>query len=187
MTVEPQRATLGGVRLLAEATDYPSLIAGLKMLALQRQHGVSVDGLPKHIGALFDPQSRLHRFPLGDLGLAAAALGVRFQLVENEEAMVKLSGRLVEMKPSAARTRSVPFTVTREFLREIGQRGGVESARRRAIVMREGQARRAQWRASYPRRMAKLGQDERQKRWAAAKQRQRAAKKAMEAHGGNYP
>ena len=104
-------------------------------------------------------------------------LGAKLALLEDEEALKRVSGRLPQMDERNMRSRAYTRTVSEKKLSHWGRLG----AKKRASLKLKDIERKELNKKYVRKHLAGLGEAERRRRWAAAKARQRLAKRAAKA------
>jgi hypothetical protein len=179
VNAQPEPQTLAGARVLAQFSCYPGLIDALRdpAQALRISPGsaefASVSGLPERYARKLLGPGKIKRLGAVSLGPILACLGTRLALVEDEEALKRVSGRLPQMDERSMRSRAVTWTVSGKKLKEWGRLG----AKKRASLKLKDIARKELNKRYVRKHLAGLDEAERRRRWAAAKARQRAAKR----------
>jgi hypothetical protein len=195
VSAEPQQASLDGARVLAQFTSYSDLVAALRDRALELRVSPGceafseVSGLAcRHASKILSP-SKPKRMGWASLEPMLQTLGTRLVLVEDQESVDRYVKRLPQISGSRMRVRSVTWTISNRKLRECGKLGGarraenrrkVEAERASLIVMET--ARKEANRLRIRKHLAGLDPEERRKRWAEAKRRQRAKRAALQHH-----
>jgi hypothetical protein len=130
---EPQQAamTAEAPRQLAVITDangYQGLIAAFRARAEQLQIAISGDvnalaGLPQnYLGKLMAP-SQPRRIGALSLGPVLGVLGIKLVIVEDEEALRRLNGRLEKRQQPFVRTGTMEWRISRRAFRKMQAKG----------------------------------------------------------------
>jgi hypothetical protein len=119
--------------VLAEVTDYDGLIEAIRQRIKQRRIAVGgedtakVAGLPdSYLAKLTSPQP-IRRLGAISMGPVLGLLGLKLLVVEDEEALKRLSGRLSPRDEARVRSGTVQFQLSTRFMRRIQRLGGRNS------------------------------------------------------------
>jgi hypothetical protein len=117
-------------RVIAEFSEYAGFIDGLRSRVSELNvAGATVDGIAGYAAGYTQKLlgvRQVKRLGMRSMGDLLGALGLKAQLVEDPEAMARVSSRLVQRRQSvpAAGTHAVHFEVSKRFLRKIAAMGG---------------------------------------------------------------
>lgn len=138
-------------RVIAEFNDYNGMINAFRArfgalgiavgVAGEQNHAVA--GLPLgYIQKLIGPEPP-KRIGMTSLGALAGTGGVRFLMVEDDDATRKYVQRLTKRDPAFVHSDAKHVVVTRRKLRELGAKGGLARAKNMKPACRRRAAKRA--------------------------------------------
>ena len=115
-------------RQLAEATDYNGLVTAIRSRVAELQlAGETIDevaGLPARYTAKLLRPMPVRRIGMLSLGPLLGALGLKLIVVEDEDALRRVAGRLKRRNPNLVRSAASEFRLSHRFLRKIASKGG---------------------------------------------------------------
>jgi hypothetical protein len=114
-------------RIIASFNDYASMISGIRERVNELQVPLEllddISGLPtRYVSKLLGP-AQVRRFSMQSLAPLLGALGLKCLFVEDAEAIARFGGRLRKRDRTAIRSSSVEFRFSRQFMREIQEKG----------------------------------------------------------------
>jgi hypothetical protein len=123
-------------QVLAQITDYPSMLFAMRARAAERQIAISSDEAA-HVAGLSDRRltqilslrtlrnvQSVRRVGITSLGPVLGLLGVRLLMVEDEEALKRFGKRLKVRNGNLAHSGVVHHVQSVKFLKTIGKKGG---------------------------------------------------------------
>jgi hypothetical protein len=150
-TAETIPSTMPAV--IAEITDYPSLVAALRRareirsVSFQTMDEI-VTASDGYFSKVLAPNGSRRLTPLS-LGWALGALGVKCLLVEDTEALARVEARLKPKLACMARDNAVTIIRSRKFFSKIGRKGALaRNALRKRRKAAASHAARARWSSS---------------------------------------
>jgi len=135
---------------IAEFRDYAGLVAALR-LARERRN-VSFETLDKVAGLSRGYASKVlspngsRGITLRGLGWLMAGLGLKAVLIDDNDALRRINGRMVPRQETLVRSGAITLTLSRRFLSKIGRKGATSrwaKAKQRAAIARH--AANARW------------------------------------------
>jgi hypothetical protein len=117
-------------RVIAEFSEYAGFIEGLRARVSELNvAGGTIDEIAGYASGYTQKLlgvRQVKRLGMRSMGDLLGALGLKAQLVEDPEAMARVSSRLVQRRQSmpAAGSQAVHFELSRRFLRKIAAMGG---------------------------------------------------------------
>jgi hypothetical protein len=136
-----------GERVIAEFNAYDGLPAALRARALELQaSGETFDeisGAPRgYFQKLLGPRPP-RRLGMRSLGDVLGTLAVKCLIVEDAEAMDRVTGRLKKRNLKMVRDAAWQVTITRRFMQKIGRIGGTRRIEKLSKAERQQLARQA--------------------------------------------
>jgi hypothetical protein len=140
-------APSNGERVIASFNAYDGLLDGLRSRALELQASGEVldevSGLARgYFQKLIGPKPP-RRLGMRSLGDVLGALGVRCVIIEDPEAMNRVTGRLKKRNLKMVRDAAWQVTITRRFMQKIGRIGGTRRMEKMTKAERQQLARQA--------------------------------------------
>jgi hypothetical protein len=155
MTQSAETIPTAPATVIAEITDYPSLVAALRLAREKRNISfATIDEIVTAPDAYFSKTlapNGSRRLTMLSLGWALGALGVKCLLVDDPAALARVESRMKPRNTTVVRNASytvISAALTSKLLARIGRKGGknrwlgVPPAERRRIAQR---AIRARW------------------------------------------
>lgn len=117
-------------KVIATFSDYAGMIDAMRARAVERRIAIAgasvaeVSGLPSAYIAKLLSVHPVRRVGMISLGPLLGVLGVKFVMVEDQEAIAKYSGRIDKRNEKCAHNGgAVSFTFSRRHMQKIGQKG----------------------------------------------------------------
>jgi len=118
-------------RVIAECSDYLGLIAAMRAriaelgIGVQSDNAAEISGLaPGHLAKLLTPLKSGKHLTMMTLGPVLGLLALKIVLVEDLDALRKVNRRLEKRNGSYVRDNATHFAISKQKLREMGQKGG---------------------------------------------------------------